>query len=119
MITKKIENVFKNDQSIYRTLSPEFEINLCDGETCHVAEIIIKTDKPKPGEIRVSISNDKTNWMPVAKFTGTGEEVLKYIVPGEQYGKYLKLFFPKNINGSKFVAIKYIIVRGIKKALIK
>ena len=106
------------DHSVYRNLKPEFDLNLCQGEMCHIAEVIVKTDKPKAGETRVSISNDLKTWTQILKAGAKEDDVLKFIVPGEQYAKFLKISFPRNTNGGGFVSTRQIIVRGIKKSLI-
>jgi hypothetical protein len=72
-----MENVLHSDHAVYRNLKPEFKFNLCDGEMCHVAEVIIKTDKPKPAEARISLSNDCTNWTQPSKFSAQSEDIMK------------------------------------------
>jgi hypothetical protein len=114
-----MENVLKPDNSIYRNLKPEIEFNLCNNEVCHIAEIIVKADKPKPGETKVFTSMDKKIWTLIGRFGAQFEETQKLIPTGEQYAKYLKIHFTKNTNGGGFVSIKQITIRGIRKTLIK
>ena len=76
-LTQKIDNILKADQTVYRNLKPEFEIVLYDGEACHIAEVIIKTDKPKPQDIRIFLSTDKTNWSTPFKFSAQPEDTMK------------------------------------------
>lgn len=72
-----MENVLKEGPVVYRTLKPEFDLNLFDGNICHVAEVLIRTDKPKPGEIRISISNDRQTWHKLGKFPPGSDDVTK------------------------------------------
>ena len=69
----------KPDNSVYRNLKPEFELTLADNETCHVAEVMIKTDKPKPAEVRIFLSDDKVNWTSVGKFGQQSDDLMKYL----------------------------------------
>ena len=69
----------KPDNSVYRNLKPEFELTLAVNETCHVAEVMIKTDKPKPAEVRIFLSDDKVNWTSVGKFGQQSDDLMKYL----------------------------------------
>lgn len=78
LIKKDIHNVLKDDSSLYRNLKPEFELSLCNGEECHIAEIILKTDKPQPAEMIVMFSQDGEHWKDNIKFSISAEESQKY-----------------------------------------
>jgi hypothetical protein len=80
--------------------------------------VIVKTDKPKAGETRISISNDQINWTQILKSGPKEEDMMKFIIPGEQYAKFMKISFPRNTNGGGFVSTRQIIVRGMKKSMI-
>lgn len=85
-----MDNILLDNDEVYRHHKPTFEFDLCNGETCYIGKIVIQTRLPPPGEVEISISLvPNGNWRKVISELSKFDEENEFIMPGEQYAKYL------------------------------
>lgn len=88
-------------------------------ELCYVAEVIVEGDTPAPGDVLISLKDDDgSKWRRVLEKKSeknTSSRTFRYVLPGEQYGRYLQIKFLNNNLGRNFVGIRRLLIRGIKK----
>ena len=53
-----VENVLRDDDSVYKALTPELDFSLDNGETCYISEIIIWPGDSGPNEVKVFVSHN-------------------------------------------------------------
>ena len=52
-----VENVLKDDNSVYKSLTPDFDFSLDHGETCFISEVIIWPGDGGPNKVQVLVGN--------------------------------------------------------------
>ena len=110
-----IENILKNDNSVYRTLTPNIDLTLNSGGTCFVAELILFSGDCGPADIEVYISNMLDKWTFVKEHRCRRDSETKISLPGEQAAKYLRIKCLNNVRGGNIVSIRHVVVRGLPK----
>jgi hypothetical protein len=82
--------VLQDNDEIYRHHKPSFEFDLYNGETCYIGKIIVESKIPPPGEVEISIGNTPAGpWRKIISEKARNDEKNEFILPGEQYAKYL------------------------------
>lgn len=114
-----IENILKNNDEIYRNHKPSFEFNLYNDELCYIAEVVVEADAPEPGDVLISLKDHHdSQWRRVLQKKSSkdpGKKTFRYVLPGEQYSRYLQIKFLNNSLGRNFVGIRRLVIRGLKK----
>lgn len=110
-----IENVLKNDNSVYRALTPSLDFTLNHGGTSFIAEVLLYPGDCGPADIEIYISNMADKWAFVKEQRCGREFETKITLPGEQVGKYLRIKCLNNARGGNIVSIRHVMVRGLPK----
>lgn len=58
------------------------------------------------------------SWRLAGKFDSSKEKQQRYVLPGEQYGKYVQMRFLNNRRGGNFVGIRFLQIKGLKKSVV-
>mgnify|MGYP001626739003 CR=1 FL=1 len=48
-----VENVLKDDDSVYKALTPDFDLSLDHGETCYISEVILWPGDSGPNQVQI------------------------------------------------------------------
>ena len=111
--------MLQDNDEIYRHHKPTFEFDLYNGETCYIGKIIVESKIPPPGQVEILISHAPQGpWRKIVEQKAVNDETNEFILPGEQYAKYLQIKFLSNKYGGNFVGIRHLVVKGLKKAAI-
>ena len=79
-----MDNVLRDDGQIYRNLKPIMEFSLDDEEECYVAEVIVHSEEPQPGDVEISMALASSNdWRLVLKCSSTRDNIQRYKIPDE------------------------------------
>jgi len=110
-----VENVLKDDDTVYRALSPAIDLALCNGSLCFVSEVEICPGECGPAHVEVYTSNVLDKWVFVKSFKCTREPVQSFRLPGEQLCKYLRFKMEQNVRGGNIVSVRCVRVKGLVK----
>ena len=110
-----VENVLKNDNSVYRAVTPCFDFTLNHGGPCFVAEVIIYPGDCGPADIEIYVSSMSEKWSFLKEHRCGREAETRISLPGEQIAKYLRINCLTNVRGGKIVSVRHIVVRGLPK----
>ena len=64
-----VENVLKDDETIYKGLQPVFDFTLLDGKVCFIAEVLIWGGEVGPAIVEVSVGNSLDSWQFVKEYS--------------------------------------------------
>lgn len=107
-----VENVLKDDDSVYSALQPSLDFTLESGHLCHLSEIQIYPGDVGPAHIEVYFSNVEGGWTLLKEFIVGRERPAKLELSGELKCKFLRLKFLQNTRGGNISATRYIKVLG-------
>ena len=111
-----VENVLKDDDSVYKALTPDFDFSLDHGQSCFVSEIIVWPGDSGPNEVAVLVSNQpEGSWAPVKQYTCNRQGSTRLVIPSEYLSKYLRISCINNIRGGQIVSVRYIMVKGLNR----
>lgn len=108
-----VENVLKDDDTVFRTLSPAVDITLCNGSTCFVSEVVVCPGEVGPANLEVFTSNVPEKWTLISTHKCTRDPVQTFLLPGEQLCKFLRLKMTNNIRGGNIVSVRHVKVKGV------
>ena len=109
-----VENVLKDDESVYRAINPLIDLTLGENFPCFIADLTIHPGECGPGTIEVFTSNFMDKWTLVKSFQCTRDPSQRFVLPGEQTAKYLRIKSVNNIRGGNIVSVRMVQVKGIK-----
>lgn len=112
-----VENVLKDDDSVYKGLNPILDFTLHNGLVCFVSEIRLYPGDCGPANVEIYLSDTFEKWTFVKDYKCTREGEQKMILPGELYGKFLRIKCLNNVRGGNISSIKQIIVIGLAKEM--
>lgn len=110
-----VENILKDDETVYRALSPSLDLALCNGQLCFVSEVEICPGECGPASIEIYTSNVLDKWTFVKSFKCTRDLVQPFRLPGEQICKYLRIKMDQNVRGGNIIATRLMRVKGLVK----
>ena len=110
-----VENVLRDDASVYKALSPAIDLTLSGGQFCFVAEALLYPGDTGPASVQCYVSNVPEKWTLVKEYKCSKSEVVRLTLPGEQVAKYFRVKCVNNVKGGNIVSIRYIVVKGIIK----
>ena len=110
-----VENVIKNDGSIYKALAPSLDFTLNNGSLAYVSTIYIFCGDCGPANIEIYTSNMFDKWTLMKEFKCDRSPEHKIVLPGEHAAKFVRILCLNNIRGGNIVSIKRIIIEGIAK----
>lgn len=80
---------------------------------------MVESKIPPPGDVEICISNTPAGpWRKIIQEKAKNDEKNEFILPGEQYCKYLQIKFLNNKYGGNFVGIRHLVIKGLKKSAI-
>lgn len=110
-----VENVLKDDEAVFRSLSPSVDLTLCNGSLCFVSEVEICPGECGPAHVEVYTSNVLDKWTFVKSFKCTRDATQPFRLPGEQLCKYLRFKMDQNVRGGNIVTVRMVRVKGLVK----
>ena len=112
-----VENVLRDDDSVYKALTPDFDFTLDRGDTCYISEVIIWPGDSGPNQVQVLVSNmvENTKWALVKEYTCARSGSSRLVIPGEYLSKFLRVRCLNNIRGGQIVSVRHIMVKGLNK----
>ncbi len=57
-----VENVLKDDDTVYKGLQPTLDFTLSAGEVCYISEVLVWPGDTGPLEVEVYVSNLIDRW---------------------------------------------------------
>lgn len=57
-----IENVLKDDESVYKALTPSLDFSLGNGALCFISEVILYPGDCGPANVEIYVSNTMDKW---------------------------------------------------------
>ena len=111
-----VENVLKDDDSIYKALAPDFDFTLNNGKKCFVSEVLIHSGDGGPADVEVYTSDFPENWNFVEAYECSNDDIQRLTLPGEQIGKFIRIRWLNNNQGGNIVKIRYIEIIGLIKS---
>ena len=115
LIFQTTSQVIVDNSTIFRNYRPTFEFELYDKEVCYVASVVVDTDTPPPGLVKISMADDPFGpWRQIYEGqTPKDTQVVEYMLKGRQYGSYLQIKFLKSGSGGDYVGLRYIYIKGL------
>jgi len=110
-----VENVLKEDDSVFRTLTPAVDMTLCSGSVCFVSEIVLYPGDCGPANMEIYSSREPEMWSLVSTHKCTRDPVQTFMLPGEQLCKYIRLKFSNNVRGGNIVSVRQVRIKGLVK----
>ena len=110
-----VENVLRDDDSVYKALTPELDFSLDNGETCYISEIIIWPGDSGPNEVKVFVSHNAQTWAPIKEYTCSRTGSSKLVIPGEYLCKFLRISCLNNIRGGQIVSVRHVLIKGLNR----
>lgn len=110
-----VDNVLKDDETIYKALTPDIDLTLNHGRKCFVSEILIHAGDGGPASVEVHVSQFPNTWDFVEAYECSDDEIQRLTLPGENNVKYLRIRSLKSNQGGKIVKIRHIEVNGVTK----
>ena len=94
-----VENVLKDDESVYKALTPDLDFSLDHNATCFISEVVVWPGDSGPNKVQILVSNSQDQWALVKEYTCSRNGASKLIIPGEYMAKYLRVRCMDNIRG--------------------
>lgn len=107
--------MLRDDDTVYKALTPDFDFLLDRGDTCYISEVVIWPGDSGPNEVEVYGSNSIDRWGKIKTFTCSRSGSSKLVIPGEYLTKFIRIRCLNNIRGGQIVSVRYIMVKGLNK----
>lgn len=108
-----VENILRDDDTQYKALQPNLDLNLSNSLLCYVAEILIWPGDVGPLTVEVFVSNHQDSWTFVKEYTCARDIQTKLTMPGEYICKFVRVLCKNNTRGGNIVAVRHIKVLGL------
>ena len=110
-----VENILKDDESVYKALTPDLDVTVAQGNLAYISEVAIYPGDCGPQNVELYWSNTADKWTLIKNYTlgKSGAQVLT--VPGEHIMKYLRIRCVNNVRGGNLVNVRYVQVKGMTK----
>ena len=66
-----VENVLKDDESVYKALTPQLDFTLGQGALCFVSEVVLHPGDCGPAVVEIYVSNTMDKWTFVKQYNCT------------------------------------------------
>lgn len=103
-----VENILKDDEKVYKALTPSFDFTVNNGNSCFISNVIVAPGDTGPNKMEIYLSNNMDQWTLIKSFTSSREKFDNLIIPGENIAKYLRLRCVNNIRGGNLVNIRLV-----------
>jgi hypothetical protein len=110
-----VENVLRNDESVYKALSPDLDFTLANTKKWFISEVYIHSGDGGPGNVEVYISDIPNSWSLVEAYEWSDDEIQRLTIPGEQIAKFLRIRWLNNNQGGNIVKVRFVEIKGIVK----
>lgn len=110
-----VENVLKDDESVYKALTPDIDLTVASGNLAYVSEVSLYPGDCGPQNVELYWSNTADKWTLIKQFQLSKSGEQKMALPGEHIMKYLRIRCVNNVRGGNLVNIRYLQVRGLTK----
>lgn len=110
-----VENILKDDESVYKALTPDLDLTLAGGNPAYIAEVCLNPGDCGPSNVEVYWSNTADKWTLIKQFTCTRSGEQKLVMPGEHIAKYIRIRCLNNVRGGNLVNVRYVVVKGLNK----
>jgi len=110
-----VENILKDDDKIYKALTPELDLTLNNGRKWFVSEIFIHGGDGGPAHIEVYISDYAQHWDYIEAYECSNDEIQRITLPGENIAKYIRIKWLTNNQGGNIVKVRHVEVKGMTK----
>lgn len=112
-----VENILKDDNSVFKTLSPELDFTLDKGDLCYISEVLLWPGDSGPAKAEIFVSNTLAGkWSFVKAFECARSGMTRMVIPGEYIAKYLRVKCANNLRGGNIVGVRYVIIKGLNRA---
>ncbi len=109
-----VENALVDNELLYKGLTPDFDLNLSNNNSCFVSEVLIWPGDTGPNQVEIYVADYMDGWAFVKSFTCPKFGVARLELPGDYEAKYLRVRCLNNTRGGNIVNVRYISVRGLK-----
>ena len=110
-----VENVLKDDDTVYKGLTPDFDFTLDRNELCYISEVIIWPGDNGPSQVQLFVSNQPDKWTLKKEYYCSKSRSSRLVNPGEYLTKYLRVRYMNNIRGGNIVNVRLIMVKGLNR----
>lgn len=110
-----VENILKDDESVYKALTPDLDLTVAAGSLAYVSEVILYPGDCGPATVELYWSNTADKWTLIKSFACSKAGAQKMTVPGEHIMKYLRIRCVNNVRGGNLVNVRYVQVKGLTK----
>ena len=111
-----VENILRDDETVYKALTPDLDLTLDKGDLCYISEVLIWPGDGGPSQVQVLVSNNTESWSLVKEFACAREGCSKLVVPSEIHAKHLRIKCVSNSRGGQIVSVRHVIVKGLNKS---
>ena len=111
-----VENVLRDDDTVFKGLQPALDFTLSGGEVCYISEVLIWPGDSGPLDVELHVGNLIDRWTHVKDYQCQKAGVSKLTVPGEYLAKHLRIRCINNIRGGNLVNIRFVQIKGIANA---
>ena len=110
-----MENVLKDDEAVYKALTPDLDLTVAGGNPAYIAEVSLYPGDCGPATVELYWSNTADKWTLIKQFTCTRAGEQKMILPGEHIMKYLRIRCLNHVRGGNLINVRYVVVKGLNK----
>ena len=110
-----VENVLKDDSSVYKALTPDLDFTLDRDETCYISEVVIWPGDSGPNQVQILVSNTADKWALVKEYVCSRSGSSRLTIPGEYLSKYIRVRCLNNIRGGQIVSVRFVMVKGLNR----
>jgi len=108
-----VENVLKDNESIYKAMNPILDFTLHHGVMCFVGEIYVSSVEPGPGDIEIYVGKALDRWDLLTVHRCGRELEQRILFKQEVHAKYLRLKCVDNLRGGNLCCIRFVQVFGV------
>jgi len=108
-----VENVLRDDEKVYKALTPTFDFTVNNGTGCFISHVILAPGDCGPQKMEVYLSNNIDQWQLAKAYTAGKGSLETLAIPGENMAKYVRVRCVNNIRGGNLVNVRFIQVKGL------
>lgn len=103
-----VENVLKDDEKVYKSLTPAFDFSVNNGSQCFISNVFVAPGDTGPNKMEIYLSNNFDQWTLIKTFTADKEKIHNLVIPGENMAKYVRVRCVNNIRGGNLINVRFI-----------
>jgi hypothetical protein len=86
-----VENVLRDNETVYKGLLPNFDLSMANGEMCYISEVIIWPGDVGPSVVELYVGNVQDSWSLVKDYTCERQGPTRCVIPGEYTSRYVRV----------------------------